>query len=1229
MNIGENFYCSRCMRMIEDDELICPHCGYDPYDETEEHILEEGTLLHNGRYQIGAVTGSGGFGITYAAWDRTFDQPVAVKEYYSKRLCTRNTTEDDTVTVNPDSEYAYQKGLDRFIREAKILNTLESVKNIVPVIEWFEANNTAYIVMKYIHGVTLDEYVNANHIQPQNLISMMRDIVDALIIVHKQGILHRDISPSNIMIQEDGTPVLIDFGAASLEEQIEHGKGRTAVFNRRYAPVEQYDESGMQGPWTDVYALSATLYHMICGEPPTESIARTGNDSLESPIERGIFLKKYQNKAIMQGLALKPEKRIQSMEIFKAVLYNLPMPEEVIRRRKFMFKVITAAALIVILSVLVMINFTFGFNLGNGIRYSLYDDGFHVRGFSSGSESESINIPSKIAGVKVIQIDDGAFQGSDRLHDVYVPGTISTIGRFAFNGCMNMACVTLGEGVRRIMSQSFGNCESLQAVMIPDSLEEIAHDAFTGTSERLVLIGNMNNKAHELSDKLSLNYAHMETISNDTGLTLTKYETSQNRANIPDYINGRPVTVIESGIKDMSVFPRKITGVIFPENLLKIGDYAFQDTHINNIELPDKLEYIGNSAFCRTLIKSVYIPDSVKHVGMGAFDLTYIETARVSPNMKEIPELCFESCEKLKEITIPEGIQEIGYGAFSKCFNLSSVFIPSGVKRIYYGAFEDCISLEALHLPPSLESMPLSALRGCSNRLMITGYRTTFAHKFCERNGFNFYDLLNHDYRKFPVNENGTMLIKGEFEETEKLVLPSYGRGVSVKNLRSAIHPSALKSRHVILPERLENIAAECFAGNKYIESVSCPETLRVIGTSAFGECNNLKSIELHEGLTEIGTAAFVSCSELENINLPSSVKNIQAGAFEGCHKLKSIRIPSSMVILNDDAFSDTGIISIDIPGNIAKCGTAFYGCKSLISAVIGEGTSTLEGTFAECASLESVIIPASMKQITHSTFKGCVKLKDIWIYSDNTELRSYSAAVIHASYKALDEGTRIYLNQERDSHLFSDCPNVTIHAHTGSSSHRYALKHNIRFEEIPSDREIISEPHDNLREDLSWLTKRYEPSESDDANHLWMKAGFAWGFGREDLAYKCLDAFANVKDEYEEYNAIWASSAKMFIAQADLHGYSTGQIIVAFEDSKTHPVFRPGDIIVESEGHKLDYERINETGRSSGADTWTMTILRADDNGILQRIDVTVSKNNPRSLSREFRRSIIPGLQY
>ena len=204
--------------------------------------------------------------------------------------------------------------------------------------------------MKYISGLTIEDYVRRNSISPQQLIAMMRDIVDSLVMVHAQGIIHRDISPTNIMVQDDGTMTLIDFGAASSEERMAQGEDMTVIYNRRYAPIEQYDKAGAQGPFTDVYALSATIYHLICGEPPKESVARKTEDTIKSPRDRNINIKKYQDKAIMRGLILQPEKRTPSMTVFRAMLYNLPMPEEIIRRRKFMFRVISVAAAVFIVT---------------------------------------------------------------------------------------------------------------------------------------------------------------------------------------------------------------------------------------------------------------------------------------------------------------------------------------------------------------------------------------------------------------------------------------------------------------------------------------------------------------------------------------------------------------------------------------------------------------------------------------------------------------------------------------------------------------------------------------------------------------------------------------------------------------------------------------------------------------------------------------------------------------
>ncbi len=447
MNIGEKFYCSRCMREV-DNEGICRHCGYDPNQPAGRIALEEGTLLQNGRYQLGAVIGMGGFGITYAAWDFTLSRPVAVKEYFPQNICQRDIHEGDEVMTRQEQEGLFQVGQLRFSREARVLSTLQSIKSVVSVLDWFEDNNTSYIVMEYVRGITLEVYVREHEIEPQRLISMMRELVDSLIMVHAQGVLHRDISPDNIMVQEDGTLKLIDFGAATSEERRARGKDQTVIFNRRFAPLEQYDENGEQGPWTDVYALSATLYYLVSGQLPTESAARKGKDSLKPLSEEKLHLKKWQKKAIMDGLILQPDKRIQSMEIFRSIMYRLPMPEEVRRRRRFMIKAAISMAAVSLFSILVTINATYGLYLGDGIRYSLQRDGFHVVGYNG--ERNEVNVPQSRMGIFVVQIDAGAFQGNESMASVTIPAKVKRIEDFAFNDCGSLVEVTLNEGVESL-----------------------------------------------------------------------------------------------------------------------------------------------------------------------------------------------------------------------------------------------------------------------------------------------------------------------------------------------------------------------------------------------------------------------------------------------------------------------------------------------------------------------------------------------------------------------------------------------------------------------------------------------------------------------------------------------------------------------------------------------------------------------------------------------------------
>ena len=328
MDISGVYLCSRCMRPIE-EEAVCPYCGYDHREqENENPALSRGTLL-NGRYQLGSVIGFGGFGITYAAYDEVLQTPVAIKEYFPREFARRDTEETDDLQVSEENRSLYQVGREHFIREARVLGMMKDIRGVVTVQDYFEENETAYIVMEYIRGTPLEAY--AGKVKPGQLFAMLREPIDALTVLHKQGILHRDITPSNLLVQEDGSVKLIDFGAAARMDR----EQSMILITKRYAPLEQYGTSGQAlGPWTDIYGLCATIYHVLTGEAPPDALSRSQKDELIPLGKRRLRLKSWQARAVMKGLEVNPKKRPQSMEEFRSILYNTPMPEEIRLRRK-------------------------------------------------------------------------------------------------------------------------------------------------------------------------------------------------------------------------------------------------------------------------------------------------------------------------------------------------------------------------------------------------------------------------------------------------------------------------------------------------------------------------------------------------------------------------------------------------------------------------------------------------------------------------------------------------------------------------------------------------------------------------------------------------------------------------------------------------------------------------------------------------------------------------------
>ncbi len=1220
MNIGEKFYCSRCMRELE-SEGICRHCGYDPNQIVGHSVLEEGTLLQNGRYQLGAVIGMGGFGITYAAWDYTLSQPVAIKEYFLQNICERDVSESDDVIVTPEQQNLFQVGQLRFSREARVLSSLQNVKNVVAVLDWFEDNNTAYIVMEYVRGVTLEKYVQDNKVEPKKLILMLRELIDSLILVHAQGIIHRDISPGNIMVQDDGTLKLIDFGAAVSEERRAQGKDMTVIYNRKFAPPEQYDENGAQGPWTDVYALSATLYYLVSGEYPADAITRTGKDSLKPLSAQKVQLKRWQIKAIMDGMIPQPGKRIQNMDIYRSVLYHLPMPEEVKRRRRFMIKAVSTMAVISLLSVLATVNFTYGFYLGNGVRYSLQAEGFHIVGYSG--TKDVLDLPEHRLGISVTQIDSSAFQGNKELVTVTIPSTVNSIEEFAFNDCANLNTVTLSEGVETLASQAFGNCSELQMISVPNSLVSIDAHTFAGTSERLLLVGDLDSTAARLAEEQGLNFAHIQITENETGITLLKYETLQENARVPDYIDNKPVTEIASYVQNESVFPKGIHSIILPDYLESIGDYALYQMQISEIELPDSLNSIGKNAFSQSFLKEIHLPESVAEIGDGAFSTCIkLDTVSLSPNIGIIPNGCFEGDTALCNIEIPKGITEVGALAFSKCDKLEQLELPSDIKIINKFAFMDCASLKTIFLPDSLAFMPPSAFSGCSNSLVLVGGSDTYADYFAQKYKYEFYSMSDYD-RNILVSSSGNLMVKEDVQESEIAELPTYFKEITVKRILDA---QKLKSRKVILPEFVESIATSSFYANEYLESIEFPDTLKSIDSFAFWGCKNLAEVNLPEGLTELGGASFASCDKLKKITLPDTLKIIGDGAFENCKYISQVDIPTSLVILENDVFAGTGLVSVVVPGNVVKCRTAFYGCEELKDVVLENGVRVLWGTFAECKNLESVVIPQTVYQISKSTFMNCTNLKDIWIYSDDVELDYEWPAVQHVEYQGIVDGNvmsdKMYLEQNYNGYLFSDSPDVTIHGYRGSTAQVYATEYGIRFEEIEDNR-IDRDNKDTSFEYTSptpifsyeKIIKDVTPVEGDVCDHYWPQFQYALGYGLDDLAYACLDAYEAAG---EDYDVLIAHSTRLFLAQAADLGYSAGAPIAFFENFADHPTLKAGDIIVAVDGINLkSNDDITTLKKANKSGPWTFTVLRANEEDILEVLNVITTKEDPLAATR------------
>ena len=304
------------MHALAAGETFCSECGR-PYGsvETEPFALKPGTIL-DGKYLVGEMLGQGGFGITYIGFDLLLEQKVAIKEYYP--MSTGMVSRENSTTVVWSSavmqKSGMEKGFDSFLKEARKMAKLGGIPGVVGVKSVFIQNETAYIVMDFIEGETLlKKLQRGGPMDYGTCISLMTPIMQALAEVHKHGIIHRDISPDNIMVQSDGKLILLDLGAAKdLDIQGKDGNVQSSqmVAKHGFSPVEQYGQAGKIGPWTDVYAMAATIYYCCTGVLPPSATDRMIEDTLTCRPR----LTKEEFDVLAFCMNVLPQKRPQNMD---------------------------------------------------------------------------------------------------------------------------------------------------------------------------------------------------------------------------------------------------------------------------------------------------------------------------------------------------------------------------------------------------------------------------------------------------------------------------------------------------------------------------------------------------------------------------------------------------------------------------------------------------------------------------------------------------------------------------------------------------------------------------------------------------------------------------------------------------------------------------------------------------------------------------------------------------
>ncbi|MCM1184857.1 MAG: leucine-rich repeat protein, partial [Roseburia sp.] len=823
IQINNKTLCEYCFE--ETDREPCPHCGYSREAYVKDPtVLAVGNILEN-RYIVGGVIGKGGFGITYLAYDRKLERKVAVKEYYPYGLAMRNLGSTFVSTVGAESVDVFKSGADKFYDEARLVAKFNDNPNIVSVYDFFYGNDTVYFTMGFLKGQTLKSYIRDHGVLTAGqTVRVAMDVTNALLAAHHLNVLHRDISPDNIMVCSDGTIKLLDFGAAR-QVLTEGSQSLSVILKQGFAPLEQYQKKGKQGPWTDIYALGATLYYALTLDLLDDPMSRLEDDSEYSSNVHNIDAPLWE--VIRKATMLKSSERYRDIRELQEALEALPVhPEPLPMSEASVDKVKYELAAQTVHGLSGMAE-TVGYVEAGGATMPV-----------SGTAGATMPLREETGATMPVSETAGVTQALREEAGVTMP--VSEPGPVA----QGQSAEPISGGKDKAAEEPHRETGGIQTSVTeepPTKKKRINRKvlgciaAVAGVLAVVLLVWLVRFLTADFRYKAYSDY-----------VVITEYRGNDDEVEIPSEINGKPVT--------------------------EIGEWAFRHcSNLMSVIIPSGVTEIGRGAFhnCSSLT-SVEIPDSVTEIGEGAFRYCGSLTSIEIPNsVTKIGEEAFYNCTGLTSMEIPESVTEIGEKAFAGCTGLTSVTIPEHT-TVAEDAFEDCpnvtITRAGSAAAADLEETPASSFEyGMKNNgVIITKYIGSETEVVIPReiDGYPVVRLADHAFwdcytvTSIIIPESVTEIGESEFEAC-----------------------SALAS--VTIPSGVTSIPRWAFTRCNSLTSVTLPEGVTSIGRAAFSYCDNLTSVIIPESVTEIDEYAFSDCPKLTDVAVPEHTK-VAPTAFEG-----------------------------------------------------------------------------------------------------------------------------------------------------------------------------------------------------------------------------------------------------------------------------------------------------------------------------------------------------------